>query len=228
MAIGGSALWLAVLAGLMGMPHCAGMCGGFVSSIALRAQHSPLRAVLAYNAGRVTTYIATGSVMGLAGLVLDGAGKFAGVQGAASMIGGVLILLWRFQRYALPLFSGFLPHHPKLHRQLARLGERWESAGAYLTGLLLGLLPCGLTYAMYMHAAATGSGVQGALVLLSFGLATFPVMLLTALSARSLSRKWRQTMHVFGGWLVCLMGVLAILKGASVNGWIPGIHPWLW
>lgn len=56
MDLTGSGLLLVVLTGLMGASHCLVMCGGIVSSLALRTSSSPLASTLAYNAGRVTTY----------------------------------------------------------------------------------------------------------------------------------------------------------------------------
>ncbi|GIQ65968.1 hypothetical protein PACILC2_45360 [Paenibacillus cisolokensis] len=228
MALTGSGLWLVALSGLMGAPHCLVMCGGIVSSLTLRTQGSPLSSVLAYNAGRVTTYAVIGCFMGVVGSFLDVAGRFVGLQGAASIIGGLLILLWTFRRYTLPFYNSHLPRHPLFQAKLERLGQRYEMFATFLTGILLGFLPCGLTYAMQMNAAASGSGAEGMLIMLVFGLATFPILFLTAMSAGSLTKKWRRGMRKFGGFLAFLMGTLSFLKGLSANGWIPSIHPWLW
>lgn len=228
MNLTGSGLPLVALAGLMGAPHCLVMCGGIVSSLALGNQGSPLKSVLAYNAGRVITYMAIGGFMGVVGSFLDVAGSFVGFQGAASIIGGMLILLWTFRRYTLPIYNAHLPRHPFFQNILARLGQRYEMLATFLTGILLGFLPCGLTYAMQMNAAASGSGLEGIMIMLVFGLATFPILFVVAMSAGSLTKKWRRGMRKFGGFLAFLMGILSILKGLSANGWIPGIHPWLW
>lgn len=226
--IAGSGLWIVILAGLMGAPHCLAMCGGIVSSVALQAQGNPLPSVLAYNAGRVTTYTVVGGFMGVVGSFLDVAGGFVGFQGAASIMGGLLILLWTFRRFTIPIFNFPILKHAYFQTKLEKMGGRYEKLATFLTGILLGFLPCGLTYAMLMNAAASGSGAEGALIMLVFGLATFPILLLTGLSAGSLTKKWRKGMRKIGEILAFLMGALAILKGFSANGWIPGIHPWLW
>lgn len=228
MALTGNGILLVALTGLMGAPHCLVMCGGIVSSYAMRSKGPPLLPVLAYNAGRIATYTAIGGAMGMAGSFLDVAGNLVGIQGIASIIGGLLILLWAFRRYMLPLYSSRLPRHSFVHRKLASLGERYELLATFLTGIMLGFLPCGLTYAMHMNAAASGSWAAGGLIMLVFGLATFPVLLLAALSAGTLAAKWRKGMRTAGHCLALTMGVLSIMKGMSANGWIPGIHPWLW
>ena len=224
----GNSLALVALTGLMGAPHCFAMCGGIVSSVALRAQGSPMALILAYNAGRVATYAAIGAFMGLVGSFLDAAAGFVGLQSAASIIGGMLILLWTFRRYTLPLFRTSPYKSSRVQSKLQRLGQRYEILATFLTGILLGFLPCGLTYAMHMNAAASGNAAEGSLIMLVFGLSTFPVLLLTAMSAGSLTKRWRRAMRRIGGYLAVLMGMLCILKGLSANGWIPSIHPWLW
>jgi sulfite exporter TauE/SafE len=217
-----------VLTGIMGAPHCLIMCGGIVSSFALNAKGSPLKPVLAYNAGRVTTYAAIGCFMGLAGSFLNVAGSFVGIQGIASILGGLLILLWTFRRYTLPIHAKRLPGHAYLQEKIAQLRHRYELPAIYLTGVMLGFLPCGLTYAMQMNAAASGSGADGFIIMLVFGMSTFPILLLTALSAGGIHKKWRRGMRKTGIYLAFIMGFLSILKGVSANGWIPSIHPWIW
>jgi sulfite exporter TauE/SafE len=194
----------------------------------MRAQGSPLSSVLAYNAGRVITYAAIGGFMGMVGSFLDVAGSFVGFQGAASIAGGVLMVLWTLRKYTLPLYSPYLPRHPLLHEKLARLGRHYGMLSTFLTGILLGFLPCGLTYAMQMQAAASGTMASGVLIMLTFGLSTFPILLLAGLSAGGLTRKWRGSMRKLGNCLAFTMGMLSILKGLSANEWIPGVHPWLW
>ena len=100
--------------------------------------------------------------------------------------------------------------------------------GTYSSGVLLGFLPCGLTYAMQMNAAASGSWAEGAALLLAFGLATVPVFALLALFSGRLGKGRKKIMRAAGTALAYTMGVLAILKGMAANGWIPSVHPWLW
>lgn len=233
--ISGALLSLAVLAGLTGAPHCIAMCGGIVSTFALQSAGRPLqsagrplRAALAYNAGRIVTYTAIGGLMGGVGSFLNMAGGLLGIQGAASMLGGLLILLWAWRRYTLPIYPDHRFGQGLLQGRLARLTARHELLAPLTSGLLLGLLPCGLTYAMQMNAASTGSWGQGALLLLVFGLSTAPALLLTALLAGKLGRQQRRVMRRAGLVLAILMGLLALLKGMSVSGWIPAVHPWLW
>jgi len=68
------------LVGLLGGVHCAGMCGGIVSALALQmpgksaAGGAAWTIHLAYNLGRIGSYAAAGALMGALGslgLLLD-------------------------------------------------------------------------------------------------------------------------------------------------------------
>jgi len=220
-----NSLLLVVLAGLAGAPHCLIMCGGISSSFLLNAKTSPVRSAVGYHAGRITTYTVTGGAMGLAGSFLNVAGGFVGLQSAACFLGGALIIAWTYGKFKLPL-----PHRWAFGDgpQARKNGASREGTAAFVSGLSLGLLPCGLTYAMQMNAAATGSWAQGAIVLLVFGLSTVPVFALLAVFSVKLGRKQRKGMRIAGTALAYVMGVLSILKGAAANGWLPSVHPWLW
>ncbi|MBO7744238.1 sulfite exporter TauE/SafE family protein [Paenibacillus sp. MWE-103] len=217
----------AALLGIAGAPHCIVMCGGIGSSIALQARGDALRELLAFHAGRIATYAVSGAILGAAGSFLNAAGSLVQVQAMASMLGGILILLWAFRRYTLPLTGISMDWHGLAAKWLTRKpGLDWGASIA--AGLLLGWLPCGLTYAMQMRAAATGSWVAGGTAMLAFGLATVPTLVIIALTARRMSRKWRHAVSKLGFYIAVLMGLLSLMKGLSANGWIPSIHPWLW
>ncbi|MDG0811260.1 sulfite exporter TauE/SafE family protein [Cohnella rhizosphaerae] len=226
----GGDIALAVVAGLTGAPHCIAMCGGIGASIAMEARRSAAASLIAYHAGRIATYGVTGAAMGAAGSFLKAAGELVGLRGAASILGGLLIILWAWRRISLPVYRIKLPGRGRTSRPAAGTANvsKLEAYGAFLSGLSLGLLPCGLTYAMQMKAAATGAWAEGTALLLIFGLTTFPMLFLFAMTARRMSRGWRLRLAGAGRYLAYTMGILSILKGCSANGWIPSIHPWLW
>ena len=224
----GETLWLSVLAGLTGAPHCIIMCGGIGASIALEAKRKAAFALLAYHCERIATYGLTGAVMGTIGSFLNVAGRLAGFQGIASIVGGCFILLWAIRRYELPIHALRIPGRDKLKPIINKIKPRFEYSALFLTGLLLGLLPCGLTYAMQLRAAGTGSWLEGFLALFVFGLATIPVLAVVSLTAYGFNKVWRSRLRRIGRDLAILMGILTVLKGLSANGWVPSVHPWLW
>ena len=217
-----------ILTGLFSAPHCIGMCGGIVSAVSLNSSASAHKSMLLYNAGRIFSYTMLGAVMGVVGSFVDVAGKLAGVQGLASIIGGCFLLLWLWRRFQLPLMHRL---SVILHRRLAGGAQRsvnQEHWHLLATGVAFGFLPCGLTYAMQMTAASTGSGLQGAAVMALFGLSTFPALAAAASIASFANRKWRRFMRKASVMTAIAVGVISILRGLAVNGVIPTINPWLW
>lgn len=219
---------LIILTGLFSAPHCIGMCGGIVSTVTLQSSASLPKSTLLYNLGRIISYSVLGAVMGAIGSFVDVAGRLAGVQGLASIIGGCFLLLWLWRRFQLPFMSRL---STLLHKRLAGGAKRTpgqESAQLLATGIAFGFLPCGLTYAMQMTAAASGSALEGALVMAVFGLSTFPALALAASIAALANKQWRRFMRKAGVITAIMVGILSILRGLSVNGIIPTINPWLW
>ncbi len=221
-------LLLAALAALAGAPHCIVMCGGIASSFALRANGAAYRPVVVYAAGKTVTYACAGAVMGAAGSFVNVAGGWVGVQGAASVLGGIVILLWAWKK-AMPPVHRWNPLRLRfVDRALSRLRRRSEGISIFATGLLLGFLPCGLTYSMQIQAAATGSWAEGFLLLFVFGAFTIPALLLVGAFAGRIGKKGRRGLRRAGTVIATLMGILSILKGLSANGLVPPVHPWLW
>jgi len=214
---------MAFAAGLVGsFGHCVGMCGPIVGSLALAA--APLGArrsllgQLAYHAGRVTTYAVLGAAMGLTGSFVNVAGRLAGVQAAVSVLAGLLMVL---------LGIGVAGLSAALRRIEARASARLvalvrgilEGGGPsrlYPTGLALGLLPCGLSWTMFLGSAGTGSAVEGLLLALAFGLGTVPALLLAGAAATAIGLRARGALARAGGILVALLGLLFVLRGVGV------------
>jgi len=221
-------LLLAALAGLAGAPHCIVMCGGIVSSFSLREPAAPHKPVLAYTAGKTVTYAIVGGFMGGVGSFLNYAGGLVGVQGVACFVGGLFLLLWAMGKYTLPTHRLNPLRFRWLSRRLSGLSSRRERAAMFATGLALGFIPCGLTYAMQMQAAASGSWLGGLLLLLVFGVCTVPALLLVGVFAGRLGKSWRRGLRRAGFVLSVTMAALSMLKGLSANGIVPSVHPWLW
>lgn len=67
------------LVGLLGGTHCVGMCGGIVGALSFGSD-SKLSLHLAYNSGRITSYVLAGAVMGTLGGRLDAASHVLSVS----------------------------------------------------------------------------------------------------------------------------------------------------
>ena len=146
------------------------------------------RASLAFNAGRIASYMLAGAIV-------------AGV--ASSIAGRVVINDMTPLRLALFVFgqclviaTGFyIAGMVKLLAPFERMGQWiWQRLQSWIGpqlrghfvdgrtrpfafGALWGWIPCGLVYGTLATAMASGSAPSGALIMLGFGLGTLPAML---------------------------------------------------
>ncbi len=161
----------ALLAGVMGSPHCVGMCGGFAAACA-----RPRGSILLWHAGRLTTYAAMGVVGGLAGSVIPGPRWVA--------IAVSLVLLVWFAASLAELVPQPKIRVPGLVRAGVTLARREGPWARYLFGVATGLLPCGMVYAALALAIAAGRPLPGAAAMVAFGLGTVPALTLLSAGVR--------------------------------------------
>jgi sulfite exporter TauE/SafE len=223
-------LLAAFLVGLLGGTHCFGMCGGIVgalsSGLSLELQTSRWRLVaaqLAYNGGRISSYVFAGVLLGLFGQQLGEAGLLQGFP-LGRMIGGVVMIL--FGIYLAGWWQSLLwleKAGAHLWKHIEPFGRRYipvRSAGqAFLLGLVWGWLPCGMVYAVLALALASGSGAEGGLLMLAFGLGTLPALLTIGLAYNTLNRFIRDPrIRMLAGIIVIVMGILMLLANPSGHG----------
>lgn len=218
-----SAVAMAFATGLVGsFGHCVGMCGPLVGSLALAAApggaRRSLASQLAYHAGRLTTYATVGAVMGLTGSFVNVAGRLAGVQQAVSLAAGVLMILLGLGAagVAAPLRRLEARASGKVVALVRGVLAGGGAGRLYPTGLALGLLPCGLSWTVFLGAAGTGSLPEGLLLALAFGLGTVPALLLVAAAGVAVGQRARSVLARAGGVLVAVLGVAFLLRGAGV------------
>ncbi|MDD5299580.1 MAG: sulfite exporter TauE/SafE family protein [Gallionella sp.] len=224
--------------GLLGGVHCIGMCGSIVGILTAQlpkptssGTHWPFH--LAYNGGRLTSYMAAGALAGAVGqaglllrdavpvqhllfmlssLMLVALGLYlAGIWGMVRRIERVGSVLWRRIQ---PLAQGLLPVT--------------TPARALLLGALWGWLPCGLVYSVLVSALASGNAQSGALIMLAFGLGTLPNLLAIGLFWENI-RRWTQSPRVrmAAGLLVAGFGVYGLIKVGYtfyLHGWTGSCH----
>ncbi len=222
--------WIAIfLVGLLGGVHCLGMCGSIVGIFA--AQNARWSFHLAYNGGRLASYMLAGALagavgqaglllrdqvpvqhllFGLSSLMLVALGLYlAGIWGIVRQLEQAGSLLWR---HIQPLTRSFLPVN--------------TTTRALLLGALWGWLPCGLVYSVLVSALASGSAQSGALLMLAFGLGTLPNLLLIG---HFWSKRQLQAPRVrrVAGLLISGFGLYGLCKVAYtfyLYGWTGSCH----
>ncbi len=213
------ALALGILtASLLGSMHCAGMCGGFVCFYATgaegRAGGTPSH--VAYNIGRLLSYLSLGVLAGVVGQGLDRVGALVGLSRAAAVVSGVLMIAWggstllASRGIRLPRLEGLPAGSNPLGRLLARVRGHSPEVRAAATGLLTTLLPCGWLYAFVFAAAGTGRVGTAVATMALFWAGTLPVMLSVGYGAQRLTGAFRARLPLVTAAAVVVMGVLSI------------------
>lgn len=212
-----SVLFGVLFASLVGSVHCAGMCGPFVcvyAGLGNRQGHWSLH--VAYNGGRLLSYLALGATAGALGAGADRLGVLLGVSRAAALLAGALMILWGTSRIltargvAVPWRRLARSLRSPLGAVLSRLRGQPPLMRAGATGLLTTLLPCGWLYAFVAVAAGSGNALSGIATMGMFWLGTLPA--LTALGAvtQRLAGRYGPRLPIAMASVVVLLGVLTI------------------
>ncbi len=227
-----SSLFLAFFTGVVSsFGHCLGMCGGIVAvysarqpALAAAGDSRPgvvtrLGALSPLHLGRILTYTILGTLVGLAGTLLEGIGGLVGLQGAFSIVVGLVMIAVALSLMGiLPPVEVVLAAVTTRVSPMKRMRSLFGRSGLWSTlalGMTWGLLPCGLVYAMLVVAAGTGTPWGGALTMASFGLGTVPTLLGFGLAANMLSPQLRARLQLFTGLLIFLFAVQTILRGLA-------------
>ncbi|WP_122434253.1 sulfite exporter TauE/SafE family protein [Pseudomonas viridiflava] len=206
-------LFSALVLGLLGGGHCLGMCGGLMGALTLaipREQRARrMQLLMAYNLGRIVSYAIAGFFSGVVGWAV------ANSPGATTLRVSAALLLIAMGLYLAGWWSG-LTRIERLGRGLWRYLQPFATRllpissipRALLLGALWGWLPCGLVYSTLLWAASQGNAIDSALLMLAFGLGTWPVLLATGLAAeRTTAMLRRRSVRTAGGMLVILFGL---------------------
>jgi hypothetical protein len=142
-------------------------------------------------------------------------------RGGFLIASGVLLLaLGLVVLKVLPLrfFSGYLssPAGSSYSNTVRNLANSYKPVSKIGLGLCAGLLPCGLTWAMLVTAASTLKPAEGFLTMVSFGIGTVPLLLLTGVSASLISIRIRLLGEKAAGLSVLAMGALLLIKGIGI------------
>jgi len=222
-------LTAAFIVGLLGGTHCVGMCGGIVAALSsglaaeVRAAKGRLLAnQLAYNLGRIGSYMIAGVAAGALGRQATAFELIEGFPLGRIIAGVVMILMGLYLAGWWHVLQVLERLGARLWKHIEPLGRRFipvrHPGQALALGLVWGWLPCGLVYSALALAWVSGSGRQGASVMLAFGLGTLPTLLTLGVAFGMLGR-WVRDVRVRR-----VAGILVILLGLALLLAIPGQH----
>lgn len=199
--------------------HCALMCGGIAaaierprgSEIVLVSKSALFCQQLIMHLGRLTTYVLLGAAAGQIGVIVWQQNVLP-IQRPLFALSALILIaiacrLWRQQQpksssswlglKAAKLWSKYIG-------SLASRPARWFS------GILWGLVPCGLVYSALPLAFLSGSPLSGASLMLAFGLGTLPNLLLISRFSASLVQ--------FSHYAQVRYVAIALLMGSGIYG----------
>jgi sulfite exporter TauE/SafE len=195
-----TSLILAVFLGsLVSGWHCALMCGGIaaaierpvVSEAPIRSKSELFYLQLIMHLGRVTTYVLLGALAAWIGVVVWQQSLLP-IQRALFFLTSFILILMGFR--LLGLGKSKNPIGGKwLGTQIASywakyLGRFANGPSRWFSGMLWGLVPCGLVYSVLPLAFLSGDVLTGATLMLAFGLGTLPNLLLISKFSAALTQ----------------------------------------
>ncbi len=218
----------AFLVGLLGGVHCFGMCGGIVTALSFNSSSatpsntsSRTPILLSYNIGRIMGYMIAGALVGGIGGLATGVLSLTDIQNTRSILSIIAALfmialglylagVWRGITYLEKGGRHLWKYIEPVSRRFIPVDNIYK---ALPLGLLWGWLPCGLVYTILIWSLSAGGAVEGALLMLAFGLGTLPNLLAMGLAAEKLSRwtkiKWVQRL---AGAFVAGLGLLMLVE----------------
>jgi len=166
--------YTAIIMGLAGSLHCAGMCSPL--AMAMTRNKPFLQSSVLYNSGRIFLYGLLGAIAAAFGSTLH----LSSYQQVISLVlGGVFLLAgFSIRSIRIPFIDkaivAFTSH---LKKGFGIISNQKSSYSTFLLGMLNGMLPCGLTYLALSACLILPSATGGGVFMLLFGIGTWPVMI---------------------------------------------------
>jgi hypothetical protein len=84
-----------------------------------------------------------------------------------------------------------------------------------LLGMMMGFLPCGLSFAAFARALPSASPINGAAMVFAFSLGTVPGLLLLGSGASGFARRYQSHSDILAGLLMIFMAAELAVKAFS-------------
>jgi sulfite exporter TauE/SafE len=214
--------------GLLAQGHCIGMCGPLI--IAFPGRTGRFMPHLYYHSGRIATYGAVGAFMAAIGKSLPQIAAatssdpqiwlMRGKIGFA-LIAGVFLFLFGICRIGLVSEPAWMaaasPGRIPSYRHIVRAAiQDSKATGMALLGLMMGLLPCGLSYGAFARALPAESVIKGMILTGAFGLGTLPGLLLLGTGICAIMRRFQRQADILSGLLMLGMGLKLLFRGVKL------------
>lgn len=202
-----------------GFGHCLGMCHPFVLYISGRfvgeqkGYVSLFKPHLMYNFGRLVTYSVMGMAIGFIGDMANFAGNMMGVQKVAAIVAGVFLILYGFLAFTGYNLINTLEQKFAAEKVMGII-KKFQPNSAFTSGLILGLLPCGLVYGALIACASLAHPIKGAVSMLIFGVGTMFAMMAASVFGNFIMKR-RGFFNTVSLIVLIIMGAYFIYSGVK-------------
>ena len=174
--------------------------------------------ILLFLAAKLVAYTLLGFLLGALGSVL----QLNAITRAILLIAvGVFMVGNALRMFNVhPIFRFFAIEPPKfITRYIRRKAKNGESFFAPIfLGALTVFIPCGITQAIMAVAIATGSALQGAMLMFAFILGTSPVFFSVAYLAMKLGARLEKWFMRFVAVVLLVLGLVSVNSGLTLMG----------
>lgn len=206
----------ALVIGFLGSLHCAGMCSPLAIAVTNLSKPAFINR-FTYNSGRILSYGVQGIIAASVGSLFE----FTGLQTVLSISLGILLIVAGFAgitSFHIPILSSAIQKLTVFIK--IRLGDfikKKTKISLIITGMLNGLLPCGLTYMALTYCLTIINPLEGLLYMLVFGLGTLPVMLGLTTIMQTLMLKFNFSFRKLTTVTMVVLGVMLITRSMHAH-----------
>lgn len=203
-------------AGLLGSPHCIGMCGGLVLSSCDSKKDNVI-----YQIGRLLSYLGLGLISAIFGHLFSIHQHPIFRYLIPLSIGLFFISLGIIKIWEFSVHPQFLSPLGDLHQFLFKLKSKSTKAPFFI-GVLSAFLPCGLLYGVLFSLLSFQGPFIGLISTFTFWLGTLPALLFAPELMRKILTPLQGRSPKIFGCLLIIIGLATIMLKIGV---IP--HHWM-
>ncbi len=200
-----------------GFGHCIFMCNPFVIYIASKfAPNTPgyvnfLIPQLKYNIGRILTYSLLGLIFGSITTVSSLFSNMVIFQKIISILAGVFLIF-----YGISDLSGFRVvskiEDNIFTKKIRSVISRFQFNSPFITGIVLGFLPCGLLYGALIGVSSMNNPIRSSISMGLFGVGTSFALIIVAIFG-NIILKYRLFFRIVSFFIMLGMGAFFIYSG---------------
>lgn len=203
----------ALVIGFLGSFHCVGMCGPLMLNFTSDRKGWVVLSFVTYHLGRLLVYSLLGMMFGLLGTAFS---LFDWQKWLSLVLGFGIVLIYALPKGRLKMEKVY--YQSKAFQLVKRYLSKYFNTRLkwVFSGMLNGLLPCGLVYLAIAGALVYGTIHESVIFMVLFGLGTLPALIAVSI----LKAPFRELLRRFPNAITAMalvVGVMLIARGVLIN-----------